>query len=243
MRKVVVIGGVAAGMSAASQAKRRDPSAEVVVLERGPYVSYATAMMPYNILDPGRSMDELVVITPERFRSERGIDVWTRHEATSIDTGRRTVSVHDLGADRCYALSYDALVITTGARAVRPPLPGLDLPGVFLLRELTDGQAMKRFIAEASPRRAVIVGAGYIGLEMAEALGGRGLAVTVLEKAGQVLPGFASPIADVVRSELVRHGVSLETGISVTSMYSPPLAPVHDPVPIAASVAAKELAA
>lgn len=215
MSRIVVIGGVAAGMSAASQARRRDPRSEVVVLERGPYVSYGACGMPYNLLDPARRMDDLVVLSPERLRSERGIDVRTRHEALSIDPARRVVAARDLEADRRYELPYDALVIATGAEAVRPPLPGLDLPGVFLLRELTDGAAMKRFLAERAPARAVIVGAGYIGMEMAEALRGRGLAVTVLEKVDQILPGFVAPVVEAVQAELARNEVRVETGVAV----------------------------
>jgi NADPH-dependent 2,4-dienoyl-CoA reductase/sulfur reductase-like enzyme len=217
MARIVVIGGVAAGMSAASQARRRDPSAEVVVLERGRFVSYGACGMPYNLLDPRRSMDDLVVITPERFRSERRIDVRTRHEAARLDLGRKVVAVRDLEANREYELGYDALVVATGAQAVRPPLPGIDLPGVFLLRELADGHAMKRFIA-GDPHHAIIIGAGYIGMEMAEALRGRGLDVTVLEKADQILPGFARPIVDAVHSELKRNDVRVETAISVERM-------------------------
>ncbi len=215
MTRIVVIGGVAAGMSAASQAKRRAPDAEVVVLERGPFVSYGSCGMPYNILDPARSIEDLVVITPERFRAERGIDVRTRHEVLAIDVARREVLVRDLYGPRRFELGYDALVIATGAHAVRPPIGGMDLPGVFVLRELTDGEAMKRFLAEAEPRRAVLVGAGYIGMEMAEALRGRGLEVTVLEKLDQILPGFLPPIVDRVGAELARHGITVETGVSV----------------------------
>lgn len=213
--RIVVIGGVAAGMSAASQAKRRAPKASVVVLERGPHVSYGSCGMPYNILDAARSIEDLVVITPERFRTERGIDVRTRHEVLAVDTGRRTVQARDLGAGRSYELPYDALVIATGARAVRPSLAGIELPGVFVLRELTDGAAMKRFVAEAMPRRAVIVGAGYIGMEMAEALRGRGLEVTVLEKMPQILPGFVPAVVEQAGRELARNGVRAETGIAV----------------------------
>jgi len=218
MARIVVVGGVAAGMSAASQAKRRDASAEVVVLERGPHVSYGACGMPYNLLDPARAMDDLVVIPVERFRSERGIDVRVRQEALAIDAVRRVVAARDVAADRRYELPYDALVVATGAQATRPPLPGLDLPGVFVLRELTDGEAMKRFIGEASPKRAVIVGAGYIGMEMAEALRGRGMAVTVLEKVEQILPGFARPVVEAVQAVLERNEVRVETGVSVLGM-------------------------
>jgi NADPH-dependent 2,4-dienoyl-CoA reductase/sulfur reductase-like enzyme len=216
--RIVVIGGVAAGMSAASQARRRSPGSEVVVLERGPYVSYGACGMPYNIEDPARSMEDLVVLTPKRARQERGIDVRTRHEVISIDTGSRSVLVRNLATNADYDLSYDALVVATGAVAAKPAIAGLDRPGVFVLRELTDGAALKRHLAEADPRRAVIVGAGYIGMEMAEVLRGRGLEVTVLEKLAQVVPGFDVAIAELVLAELRRHGVRAETGVGVQAV-------------------------
>jgi len=214
MPRIVVIGGVAAGMSAASQARRRQPEAEVVVLERGRHVSYGACGMPYNLEDPARSMEDLVVLTPEKVR-ERGIDLRTRHEVLALDPAARTLTVRDLDADRTGTLAYDALVIATGASPVRPPIAGIDLPGVFFLRELRDGQALKRHLAEARPERAVVVGAGYIGVEMAEALVKRGLGVTVVEKLGQAVPGFEPAIAEAVREELEGHGVAVETGVTV----------------------------
>jgi len=216
MSRIVVIGGVAAGMSAASQAKRRRPDAEVIVLERGPDVSYGACGIPYNIEDPAREIDDLVVIAAERFRTERGIDLRTGHEAIGLDVAGRTVRVRERSGE--YDLGYDRLVIATGAAAVRLPLPGADLPGVFVVRELRDGAAIKQHLAATRARRAVIIGAGYVGVEMAEALRGRGLEVTVLEKADQVVPGFEPAIAAIVQDELVRHGTRVETGVSVTAI-------------------------
>jgi NADPH-dependent 2,4-dienoyl-CoA reductase/sulfur reductase-like enzyme len=217
MARIVIIGGVAAGMSAASQAKRRSPESEVVVLERGPYISYGACGMPYNLEDPARAMDDLVVLTPERAR-QRGIDVRTRHEVESVDPAARRLRVHDLATDAAYDLAYDALVIATGAVAARPPIPGLDLPGVFVLRELTDGSALKQHLADKGPQSAVIVGAGYIGMEMAEALTKRGLQVTVLEKLEQVVPGFEPVIAAAVLAELERHRVRVQTSVTVAAV-------------------------
>ncbi len=218
MNRIIVIGGVAAGMSAASQAKRRDSQAEVIALERGPYVSYGACGMPYNIGDSDRDMHDLVVITPSQFRHKRGIDVRVRHEVLAIDIQTKRVKVHDHTESHDYELAYDKLVVATGAAALKPPLVGIDLPGVFLLRELTDGEAIKSYIAQTGARRAVIVGAGYIGMEMAEVLTQRGLAVTVLERAAQVLPGFEPVIADIVADALVRHGVQVITGVDVTGI-------------------------
>jgi NADPH-dependent 2,4-dienoyl-CoA reductase/sulfur reductase-like enzyme len=212
--RIVVIGGVAAGMSAASQARRRQPGAEVVVLERGPHVSYAACGMPYNIADAPRSLGDLVVLTPKDVR-ERDIDLLLRHRAVGVDVGRQVVTAQDLEAGRTVEVAYDALVLATGAAPVHPPIPGLGHPGVFVLRELTDGEVLKRHLAEAKPRRAVIVGAGYIGLEMAEAFRDRNLEVRVLEKMDQVAPGFDSPVARLVTEALEGHGVSVQTGVTV----------------------------
>jgi NADPH-dependent 2,4-dienoyl-CoA reductase/sulfur reductase-like enzyme len=216
--RIVVIGGVAAGMSAASQAKRRRPDAEVVVLERGPYVSYGACGMPYNIADAERRIEDLVVVTPEQFRRERGIDLRTRHEVTALDLDAKRLRVRDLATDREEELRWDALVIATGASAVKLPIPGMELPGVFPLRQLGDGAAMKRFIEERRPARAAIIGAGYIGMEMAESLRARQLEVTVLEKLEQVVPGFDPAIAHLVEGELTANGVRVETGIGVDAI-------------------------
>lgn len=218
MNRIIVIGGVAAGMSAASQAKRRDTQAEVIALERGPYVSYGACGMPYNIGDSDRDMHDLVVITPSQFRHKRGIDVRVRHEVLAIDIQARRVQVHDHTESHDYELAYDQLVVATGAAAIKPALTGIDLPGVFLLRELTDGEAIKSYIAHSGARRALIVGAGYIGMEMAEVLTQRGLAVTLLERAPQVLPGFEPVIANIVAEALARHGVQVVTSVTVTGI-------------------------
>ena len=213
--RIVVIGGVAAGMSAASQARRREPGCEVVVLERGHDISYSACGMPYNIGDPARGVDDLVILSAETARSTRGIDVRTRHAVQTIDVSRRVVQVADLEAGGDYALTWDALVIASGATAIRPNVPGIDLAGVYVLRDLTDARHIKRYLADVEVSTAVIVGAGYIGIEMADVLHGLGIAVTLLEKAEQVLPGFAPAIVEVATHALERHGVSLQTGTSL----------------------------
>lgn len=210
--RIVVIGGVAAGMSAASQAKRREPDAEVIALERGEHVSYGACGMPYNIEDPERSIGDLVVMNAETFRKKRGIDLRTQHEVLSIDTEAKFLNVRDRLADTTYELGWDRLVIATGAYAVRLNLPGIDEPGVLPLRTLDDGGAIREFLDAKSPRRAVILGAGYIGMEMAESLRTRGLEVTVVEMADQVVPGFHPKIASAVLAELEANGVNVQTG-------------------------------
>lgn len=218
MPRVLVVGGVAAGMSAASQVRRRRPDWEVVVLEKGPHVSYGACGLPYNVADPQRPVEDLVVLTPEEARRARGITVRTGHEATGIDTASRVLRVRDLGDRRDHELTYDALVLATGASPVRPELPGLDLPGVFFLRDLGDGAAIKAHLATARPGRAVVIGGGYVGLEMAEALAARGLGVTVLEKLAQLAPGHVPEVARLVRAELEAKGVVVHTGASVLAV-------------------------
>ena len=202
-------------MSAASQARRRDPGCEVVVLDRGHDISYSACGMPYNIGDPARGVDDLVILNAETARSERGIDVRTRHAVQAIDVSRRVVRIADLNAGSDYELSWDALVIASGATAIRPEVPGLDLAGVFVLRDLTDARHIKRYLADVKVSTAVVVGAGYIGIEMADVLHGLGIKVSMLEKADQVLPGFAPAIVDVAAHALERHGVSVQTATSL----------------------------
>jgi NADPH-dependent 2,4-dienoyl-CoA reductase/sulfur reductase-like enzyme len=216
--RIVVIGGVAAGMSAASQARRRDPGCEVVVLERGRDISYSACGMPYNIGDPARGVDDLVILNAETARSARGIDVRTRHAVQAIDVSRRVVEVSDLEAGGNYALTWDALVIASGATAIRPAVPGLDLAGVFVLRDLTDARHIKRYLADVKVSTAVVVGAGYIGIEMADVLHGLGIAVSILEKADQVLPGFAPAIVEVATHALERHAVGVQTATSLQAV-------------------------
>jgi CoA-dependent NAD(P)H sulfur oxidoreductase len=209
-------------MSAASQAKRRRPDAEVIALERGPYVSYGACGMPYNIADASRNVEDLIAVTEEELRTKRGIDLRTRTEATAVDTGEKLVTVREQQCGRTYELPYDKLIIATGALAVRPLLKGLDLPGVFVLRELTDGSAIKRFIAEKNPRTAVIIGASYVGLEMAEALRARDLSVVVLERESQVLPGYEPEIAERAAAELARHQVQVHTRVLAAAIEPGP---------------------
>ena len=212
--RVLVVGGVAAGMSAASQIRRRHPKSRVTVFERGNYISYGACGMPYNIEDPEREIEDLVVLTAEHAREKRGIDLRLRHEAKSLDLENQTLTVvdHDSGKEKHEA--FDALVIATGARAVRLPLKGFDLPGVWVLRDLSDGAAIKNALKDG-PKNAVIVGAGYIGMEMAHVLTERGLSVTVFEKLPQLLPGWHEETVAMIAETLSSHGVEFHTGATV----------------------------
>jgi NADPH-dependent 2,4-dienoyl-CoA reductase/sulfur reductase-like enzyme len=213
VRRLIVVGGVAAGMSAASQAKRRKKDLETLVFERGDWVSYGACGMPYNIQDPERPIDDLVVITPEKFREKRGIDVRTRHEVKSIDAKKRSLIVAGPGGEEQHA--FDRLVIATGCRPVHPPFEGMDLPGVFLLHTLPQAEKIKSYLKDRSPKQAVVLGGGHIGLEMADVLAERGLSVTVLKRSSDVPSGYPEEIGNIVRGELEKHHVELRHGLKV----------------------------
>jgi NADPH-dependent 2,4-dienoyl-CoA reductase/sulfur reductase-like enzyme len=220
-RRVIVVGGVAAGMSAASQIRRRHPKTNVTVFEQGRYISYGACGMPYNIEDPERSIEDLVVLSAEQARSKRGIDLRLRHRAEGIDLDQGFVSVTDLDNELDLREPFDALVIATGARAVRLPLAGFDLPGVEVLRKLEDGATIKE-LCEKEVRNAVIVGAGYIGMEMAHVLSTRGLRVTVLEKLPQLLPGWHEETVAMVADTLASHGVEYHTDVTIKAAEAGP---------------------
>jgi NADPH-dependent 2,4-dienoyl-CoA reductase/sulfur reductase-like enzyme len=211
---VLVVGGVAAGMSAASQARRRDPEARVIVFELGSEISYGACGMPYNLADPKRSMDDLIVLSAEQARDDRGIELHLQHQVEEIDVNSSSLKVRDLGADEVRREPFDALVLATGARAQRLRLPGLDLPGVVTLRTLSDGRALDQLL-QARPQKAAVVGAGYIGMEMAHVLTDLGLEVTVLEREPQVLPGWSAATVGMVSETLTREGVRVRTSAAV----------------------------
>ena len=211
--KMIVVGGVAAGMSAASQAKRRKKDLEVIVFEQGPWVSYGACGMPYNIQDPKRPIDDLVVITPEQFREKRGIDVRLHHEVKAIEVKTGSVTVSGGNGEETHA--YDRLVIATGCRAVHPPFSGMEKDGVFLLHTLVQAERIKTYLKDRPLKRAVVLGGGHIGLEMADVLAERGLSVTVVKRSEDVPSGYPQEIVKVVRAELESHGVEVRAGARV----------------------------
>lgn len=208
-RRLLIIGGGAAGMSAASAARRLQADKEIVVLERGPNVSFVLCGLPYFVSGIVGHLESLIVYTPEYFRMERNIDVRTGCEVKRIDTGNSTVEFVDRATREKGAVSYGKLVIAAGAQPIVPGIPGLALRGVFALRSLEGGAVMKDFIARRPVRRAAIIGAGYIGLEMAESLKTAGAEVTMIEASDSVLPGSEPEIAALIEEELRRQGVEL----------------------------------
>ncbi len=207
----LVIGGDAAGMSAASRAKRNQPDMNVTVLEQTTDVSYSACGMPYNIADKERDIDDLVVRQAEVFRSKQGIHLLTGCRAESVDTGGTVYARDHTGAQREF--HFDRLLLATGASPVMPRIEGISLPGVLPLKRLSDGRNIKAFMDANPVSSAILVGMGYIGLEMAEALKARGLAVTGVTRG--FMRNYDAQIAEVVRKTLAAHDVALETGCRV----------------------------
>ncbi|MEF8881049.1 MAG: FAD-dependent oxidoreductase [Halapricum sp.] len=209
----LVLGGDAAGMSAASKAKRDDPDREVVVLERGEWVSYGACGLPYYVKGEISELEDLVAVPAEKFIEERDIDLRTGHEATAIDTDEQVVTVES--EDETYGQSYDDLLISTGARALEPPIDGLDLDGVFTLHSMDAGREIKSYVESHDLERVAVIGGGYVGIEMAEAFSGQGLEVSLFEMLPQVLPTFGESVGEAVGEELREQDVDLHLSTQV----------------------------
>jgi NADPH-dependent 2,4-dienoyl-CoA reductase/sulfur reductase-like enzyme len=216
-RRLVVVGGVAAGMSAASRAQRLQPDLDVTVYERSRFCSYTACGLPYHVSGVIPDCHALVMRTPAQF-AEEGIAVHVRHEVTEIDTTARTLRVRDLDGGSERSEPWDVLVLAAGARPAGTQIPGAALPGVFTLRTIEDAQAIRAWIAEHGCRDAVVIGGGYIGLEMAEAFRELDLATTVVEREERVMPLVDAEIADVIAAELAAQGVELRCGAAVEAI-------------------------
>ncbi|EYR62359.1 pyridine nucleotide-disulfide oxidoreductase, partial [Actinotalea ferrariae CF5-4] len=229
--KIVIVGGVAGGMSAAARARRLSEDAEIVVLERGEFVSFANCGLPYHVGDEIPERSALLLQTPESLAAALDLDVRLRHEVTGIDRERRRVHARRLGGpdDGPLTLDYDALVLAPGATAVRPPIEGLDLPQVQTLRTVPDADRVRELVA-AGARRAVVLGAGFIGLEAAEALRERGLEVDLVDLAPHVLPPLDAELAGLLDAELRAHGVRTRVGVAAERVTA--TGPVADEVDV-----------
>ncbi|MCF2526661.1 FAD-dependent oxidoreductase [Yinghuangia soli] len=222
MERLVVIGGDAAGASAASQARLRRPPGEleVVVLERGTYTSYSACGIPYWVGGLVDGPDALIARSPEEHR-RRGVDVRTGTEAEGIDLDRREVAVRDRATGAASRLGFDQLVIATGATPVRPPLPGIDAPGVHGVQTLDDGRALIDALAP-DRTRAVVIGGGYIGIEMAEAMKLRGLDVTVLDRGAQPMSTLDPDMGVLVHEQMEAMGIDVVTHADVQAVETGP---------------------
>jgi CoA-dependent NAD(P)H sulfur oxidoreductase len=209
--KFIIIGGDAAGMSAASRAKRQMPELEVMVLEQSEDVSYSACGMPYNIAEAQRDMDDLVVRKAQVFREKQGIDLKTGHRAESIDPVQKTVSGITSGG-QTFKYTYDKMLIATGGSPVLPDIPGMDLPGVMTLKSLDDGRKIKSFLADHAVKRVAVIGMGYIGLEMVEALHTRSIRVDMVKPGPVFLPWMNEKLSAIVSKELAEHQVGLFPG-------------------------------
>ncbi len=216
-RRVLIIGGVAAGASAATKARRTDETAEIVMFERGDYVSFANCGLPYYVAREIVERENLLVVTPEQFRIRHEIDVRLAHEVTRINPREKTIEVRDLQAGTSRTERYDSLVLTPGASAIIPPIPMVNASNVFTMRTIPDMDAAHEYIERMHPQAATVVGAGYIGVEMVEALHRRGLQVTLVEKLNQVLPPLDEDMAFMVADHIRAEGVDLHLGDGVRS--------------------------
>ncbi|CEF48809.1 unnamed protein product [uncultured bacterium] len=221
-RRVLVVGGVAGGASCAARLRRLDESAKIVLFDRGPFVSFANCGLPYyvgNVIEDERA---LLVASPEMFRQRFNIEVHTDTEVTGIDRQAHRIGVRDLRSGASRSERYDALVLSPGAAPIRPRLPGVDLRGVFAIRNIPDSRRIRAWITERRARTAVVVGGGFIGLEMVENLIHRGLAVTVLEKLPQVMPPLDPEMAAPITQHLTREGVTLRLGDGLAAIDDNP---------------------
>ena len=237
----VVVGGDAAGMSAASKAKRDDPEREVLVLERGEWVAYGACGLPYYVQGRIADVEDLIVLEPRTVIHERGIDLRRRHEAVAVDPDARTVTVEGADGNR-YEESYDDLLLATGGTASLPDVPGIDLAGVFSIRSLAAGRALKQYVAphDAPPRHGIepphgeelrellaahdaesvaVVGANKIGIELAEAFASRGLTVHVIDRNERVLPTFGEDVAGMVEDHLREGGIDLHLDTTLAAIH------------------------
>ncbi|MCX7717255.1 MAG: FAD-dependent oxidoreductase [Candidatus Sumerlaeaceae bacterium] len=219
--KLLVIGGVAGGASFAARARRLCEDATIILVERGPHVSFANCGLPYHIGGEIAERRKLLVQTPERLRAILNLDVRTNTEAVRIDRDRREVELRDLMSGRSYIETYDKLVLAPGAAPLRPPIPGIDREGHFTLRNIPDLESIMTWIESRSARRAVVVGGGYIGLETAEQLHRRGLEVAVAEALPQVMAPLDPEMAAFLHAELRANGIALHLGDPVAAFESP----------------------
>jgi NADPH-dependent 2,4-dienoyl-CoA reductase/sulfur reductase-like enzyme/rhodanese-related sulfurtransferase len=218
-KKILIVGGVAGGASAAARLRRLDEKAEIIMFERGDNVSFANCGLPYHIGGTIKKRDDLLLQTPESFKKRFNIDVRIKSEIVKINRRNKTVDVIELPTGKKYSEKYDRLVLSPGAKPVRPAMNGIDSNRVFTLRNIADMDRIGEFIKTENAKKAVVVGAGYIGLEMAENLHDRGLSVHVIDVLDQVMPGLDKEMATFLHSHLNEQGVALQLGDGVSSLH------------------------
>ncbi|MBD3185247.1 SidA/IucD/PvdA family monooxygenase, partial [Candidatus Bathyarchaeota archaeon] len=220
-KRVIIIGGDAAGLSAASSIRRSHEDWDIVVYEKGKYISYAACGIPYYVADLVQDENTMITITRETFLRKRNIPVKIFHEVLAVDTAAKEVHVENVKAREEFKDTYDILVIATGATPKLPSIPGIMHPRVFTVHGLDSGITIKQFIARNKPESVVLIGAGYINLEMVEACHAAGIPnITMIKRSSRVLPSFAEKISSLVKQELEKHGIPLIHGNPVTRLDS-----------------------
>jgi len=220
-KKILIVGGVAGGASCAARMRRLDETAEIIMFEKGNYISFANCGLPYYIGDTIKDRENLIIQTPEKFKERFNVDVRTNSEVTSINPADKTITIRAGESD--YTERYDALVLSPGTSPIRPPLRGIDSPIVFTLRNIPDTDHIRAHVDSKKARRAVVIGGGFIGLEMAESLRHRGLEVTLVEMLDQVFTPADKELASVLHQHLIMNGVRLVLGDGVKE-----IAPAED---------------
>ena len=216
--RLVIIGGVAAGTKAASRARRVDPNLEITIYQEEPEVSISECGMPYLISGVVEYRDALIARTPEDF-AEKNVEVLTRHRVEKIDPDDKKLVVKNLATDEEFEDSYDRLIISTGGKAIIPPIDGMDAEGVFVLRFLSDTDKIMGFVKKRSPRKAVVVGGGYIGLEVSENLVALGMEVTIVEARDRIGgAAYGHEVADRIRRHIEEKGVRVCVGEEVETL-------------------------
>lgn len=216
--KVIIIGGIAAGMSAAAKFKRLSPNDDVVVYEKGDIVSFGACGLPYYVGGFFDDSNEMIARTPEAFR-EAGVEIHTKHEVTNVDFSNKKVTVKNLNTNEVLEESYDKLMIASGARAIIPPIKNIDLENVVTLKSMDDGNKLRELMSKEENKKIAIIGAGFIGLEAAEAAKHRGKEVTVIQLQDRVLQEvFDKDITDLLEEELIENGVNLLLSETVTEL-------------------------
>ncbi|HTH12965.1 MAG TPA: FAD-dependent oxidoreductase [Spirochaetia bacterium] len=219
MAKVLIVGGVAGGATTAARLRRNDEHAQIVLFEKGEHISYANCGLPYYLGGTITDRDKLFVQTPETFQATLNVDVRVNSEVVAIDRAAKMVTVKRHPQGTTYTESYDKLVLSPGAEPVRPPIVGIDTPGIFTLRNVGDTDRIKKFVDERRPQRAVVIGAGFIGLEMAENLHHRGILVTIVEMAAQVMVMLDHEMAAEVHQHFKVKGVECYLGDGVQALH------------------------
>lgn len=214
-QKILIVGGVAGGASCAARARRLSEAAEIIMFDRGPYVSFANCGLPYYVGNVIKKEENLLVATPELFRDRFNIEVRLQSDVIDIDRKNKCIQVRDLNTGKHYSESYDVLVLSPGAIPIRPNLPGIDLPGIFSLRTIPDSREIREWIKRYKARHVLVVGGGYIGMEITENLHKIGLNVTVVEKQDQVMPVVDPEMIAPIHNLLVKNGVDLRLNCGV----------------------------